>query len=255
MDARIPLSPKKLRSANVLPTYCPSSPIKRTRSPIAKQAVRSSQTTPNTLRDLRTPVIRGQTSSAILSSPCQIITSSRGGSPIKPQLAPFKVLSDDTVYATHVDAQLANNSDLILSPPKDVTRISPSPRKRDSPMTGRLRERRGNRPVFGLLSEETRVPRLNTKDPLTLSQNSFLTPPRPRLQNSRAAILAEERISKSASPRLGRALGSQQSLDHANQGFTIFFDQSEYVSRVNTAFEVGEGVNKENHWVKNQLHV
>lgn len=90
-----------------------------------------------------------------------------------------------------------------------------------------------------------------------MSQNSFLTPPRPRLQQlSQASLADEERITKSASPRLGRVRTSGP-LEHSRiQGFTIFVDNSEYVSLVNRECEVGEGVNKENHWLsKNQVHV
>lgn len=83
------------------------------------------------------------------------------------------------------------------------------------------------------------------------SKFAFLTPPRPRFHfNSREASSLEDRISKSASPKLGRSrLGLQED---STKGFTIYFDSSEYFSLVNTEFDLGVDVNKENGWLLKQ---
>lgn len=255
MDSRIPLSPKKLRCSNILPPSCPVSLTKKLRSSAVKTCSHSPSKVKLTPSRRQASPSKAKTNSLAHSPTLQSLTISRQGSPVKVHMAPLKVFSDDTVYATHLDTQLANNSDLVLSPPRDVPKISPSPQKRTSPQSAISKQRSSNRPVFGVLGESTRMPRLDAKDSLTLSQNSFLTPPRPRLHGGQSSLADEDRITKSASPKLGRAASHSDSLERSqNQGFTIFVDQSEYISLANGEFEIGEGVNKENYWLsKTQL--
>lgn len=235
---RVALSPKKLRSSNILPANdCPTSPTKKSRA-VPYQVNRSPR------KHRPTSPVDSCSSTRILRSANHTISS-------PPKLSPFKVFSDQTVYNLHLDSQLAENKDLVLSPPSK-SNFSPSPRKRPSlsPQSSK-RPSRIPRPICATIAENRRVQCKPISDLTTSNKFAFLTPPRPRFHfNSREASSLEDRISKSASPKLGRSgLGLRN--DSMN-GFTIYVDSGEYFSLVNTDFDLGIDVNKENGWLIKQ---
>lgn len=232
MDRRIALSPKKLRSANISPLaedLAPSSPSKRSRScqtSPRRDGLRCRSAAPDSPTRSRV-----QRTSQARSSPR--LLDFRQSSPVK--LSPFKVFTEDAVYATDIDSQIASNEQLVLSPPQKSS-TSPSPLKRRS-MNGAPRR------CLQSLHERPRIPRITAIDPFTLPQNAFLTPPRPRLSPA-LQVREEERLCKSASPSLGCR---GPAIDHA-AGFTIYVDSSEYYAICDLSFSRGRDVNKENLW-------
>ncbi|CCG84699.1 protein of unknown function [Taphrina deformans PYCC 5710] len=227
MDRRTALSPKKLRSSNILPSTTSSCPTSPTKKP------RSSPSPKKKLLGLATPSTLVKSPSLTRSDTVQRTTRSdlRTHSPTK--ISPYKVFTDDTVYATNPNSQIASNHELVLSPPKQ-RQISPSPRKR-------VPNDLSKRPIFGQLQETTRSQRIMATDPFSLPQHSFLTPPRPRLSKLSQAQ-EEDRLTKSASPVLSRSCLNPLG------GFAIYVDESEYFSICDTSFELGRDVNKENLW-------
>ena len=204
MDARTALSPKKVRSVNVQgPAREGLAACKKRRTVTPRKQLKSpTRASTSRTKSRRAPSESRQTSTT----------------------SPYKVFADDTVYATDLENQLCENTDLVLSPPPSHP-LSPSPRKKSPP-----------RLALGLLAEEQRVLRIATPHPLT--QNAFLTPPRPRFPSQRSV---REDVMKSASPRLGRSLASVT-------GFTLYVDQNEYLAKVDFQHEIRQDADKENLW-------
>lgn len=231
---RVPLSPKKIKSSNVAASppaveYC-SSQTKRSR--YAKDHLSPRKFVCSPSRPWSAP--RSPTKSSGLKSP------KRSPLPeiLEQQQGAFKVLSDATVYALNLEAQINDDPHHLVLEPPIVPSISPSPKKRDVPRSRILTSRSAMKEIDCTVRET----RQYSPDPLLTSRNAFLTPPRPRIGS---LLKPDDRLIKSASPKLGRA---RESSSGSIQGFTIYLDSCEYFSQVNTVYEQGADVNKENDW-------
>lgn len=276
VNTRTALSPKKLRSANILTctNSCPTSPTKRSRreqSPGATRLLPSpkkSSTTTTAGSSIKSPV---RSNNASIASPR---TSERHSTrrrssreslsrPSPSRLSPFKVFTDSTVYATHIDHQIAQNKTLLTLSPPDVDRNvvgghSDHEERGEEEEQGQPRKRVACR----TLESRPRPVRLPSHDPFLAAELAFLTPPRPRLTGV-GQVREEERLCKSASPTLQRSF-APRSPPYATatstttttttksplctRGFTLFVDESEYVAVHDVRFALGpqDVVNKEN---------
>lgn len=162
--------------------------------------------------------------SARLSNPPSTPTRPRV---VAPKTSPsktttYRVLTNVTIYETDVTASSAKV--VLLPPPAHSSPSSPKKRKLSTPS-----------PPPAAAHKTRRSTGTNCE---SVSPVCFLTP---QLVHTRPVL--EERVMKSASPVL-----RGPRYNNNKTRFTIYVDRNEYLSCVDTHYDVGKDVNKENTW-------